>query len=178
MNALPIDKKILTKFGPYTLVTGILLIMLGTAGILLPGVMSLGTAIIVGWLLLIGGFLWAIHTYNHSQKNVIDWLKPAFLIIIGVLVLIYPVLSVGALGLLMAVYLLLDAMHSFSLAKTIYPAKGWGWMIFNGTISTLLAVLFLIGWPTTSLWLVGLYVGISLLFDGWSLVAIGWILRK
>ncbi|MGB8410606.1 MAG: hypothetical protein WCE58_11955, partial [Gallionella sp.] len=30
-------------------------------------------------------------------------------------------------------------------------------------------------WPATSLWLVGLYVGISLLFDGWARVAIGWM---
>jgi uncharacterized membrane protein HdeD (DUF308 family) len=39
-------------------------------------------------------------------------------------------------------------------------------------------VLFLIGGPATSLWLVGLYVGINLLFDGMALVAIGWNLRK
>lgn len=178
MSVLPIDKKILHKFGPYTLLTGILLIVLGTAGILLPGVMSLGTALFVGWLLLIGGFIWAINTYNHSLKNIMDWLKPALLIIIGTLVLFYPVLSVGALGILMAVYLLLDAMHSFALAQSIYPAKGWGWMTINGVISALMATLFLIGWPSTSLWLVGLYVGISLLFDGWALVAIGWTLRK
>ena len=178
MNVQPFDIIILNKFGPYTLLIGVLLIVLGTAGILLPGVMSLGTAIFVGWLLLIGGFLWAINTYNHSQKNIIDWLKPALLVIIGAFVLFYPVLSVGALGILMALYLLLDAMHSFALARSIYPAKGWGWMTINGVISALLATLFLIGWPSSSLWLVGLYVGISLLFDGWALVAIGWTLRK
>ena len=32
----PLDKKILDKFGSYTLVTGILLILLGTAAIILP----------------------------------------------------------------------------------------------------------------------------------------------
>jgi len=41
-------------------------------------------------------------------------------------------------------------------------------MAFNGVMSFLLATLFLIG----------LYVGISLLFDGWALIAIGWVLRK
>jgi len=178
MNILPLDKKVPDKFGPYTLITGILLIVLGTAGILLPDVMSLSTAILVGWLLLVGGGLWAIHTYKYSPKNVMGWLKPVLLFIIGGLMLFYPVLGVEAVGLLMAVYLLLDAMGSFALAQSIHPAKGWGWMTFNGVISVLLASLFLIGWPATSLWLVGLYVGISLLFDGWALVAIGWMLRK
>ena len=178
MNVLPTDKKILEQFGPHTLWIGILLIVLGTAGILLPGVMSLSTVILVGWLLLVGGSLWAIHTYKYSPKNIMGWLKPALLFIIGGLMLFYPVLGVEAVGLLMAVYLLLDAMHSFALARSIYPAKGWGWMTFNGVVSVLLASLFLIGWPITSLWLVGLYVGISLLFDGWALVTIGWMLRK
>ena len=50
-------------------------------------------------------------------------------------------------------------------------------MVFNGVISALLAILFLIGWPATSLWLVGLYVGISLVFDGWALITIGWMSR-
>jgi len=56
--------------------------------------------------------------------------------------------------------------------------SGWGWMVFNGIVSLLLALLFLIGWPATSMWLVGLYISISLLFDGGALVAIGMALRK
>jgi len=81
-------------------------------------------------------------------------------------------------SLLLAVYLLIDALGSFMLAQFVHPAKGWGWMVFNGVISIVLAALFLIGPPATSLWLVGLYVGINLLFDGMALVAIGWNLRN
>ena len=178
MTILPIDKKVFDKFGPYTLVTGILLIVLGTAGILLPNAMSMSTEIFVGWLLVVGGGLWTLHTYKHSPMNAMDWIKPVMMFIIGGLMLFYPVLGVEAVGLLMAVYLLLDAMGSFALAQSIYPSKGWGWMTFNGVFSALLASLFLTGWPATSLWLVGLYVSISLLFDGCALVAIGWMLRK
>jgi uncharacterized membrane protein HdeD (DUF308 family) len=178
MNNLLIDDKITDKFGPYTLITGVLLVVLGTAGVVLPSVMSLGTAIFVAWLLLTGGALWAIHTFKHSPKHVMDWLKPALLFIIGGLMLLYPASGVAAVGLLLAIYLLLDAYGSFVLAQSIHPAKGWGWMTFNGVLSFLMALLFLIGWPSTSLWLVGIYVGISLLLDGWALVAIGLALRK
>jgi uncharacterized membrane protein HdeD (DUF308 family) len=178
MKPLPLDKKVLDKFGSYTLITGILLIVLGSAGIVLPGVMSLGTTILVAWLLLIAGALWAVHTYKHNPTHVIDWLKPVLLFVTGGLMLIYPASGVAAVGLLLAIYLLLDAYGSFALAQTIHPEKGWGWMTFNGILSFLMALLFLIGWPSTSLWLVGLYVGISLLFDGLALVVIGWALRK
>jgi uncharacterized membrane protein HdeD (DUF308 family) len=173
-----IDKKVIEKFGPYTLFIGFLLIILGAVGILLPVLMALSTAIFVGWLLLVGGVLWAVHTYKHCPTHVMDWLKPVLLLITGSLMLFYPIGGVQVVGLLLAVYLLLDALGSFTLAQSVYPVKGWGWMVFNGVISIVLAALFLFGWPFTSLWLVGMYVGINLLFDGMALVAIGWNLRK
>jgi|GEM_PF-3810451 len=46
-------------------------------------------------------------------------------------------------------------------------------MAFNGIVSLLLALLFLIGWSATSLLLAGIHVGIDRIFDGWVLVMIG-----
>ncbi len=178
MITLPIDEHLTSKFGSYTLVTGFLLIILGTAGLFLPGIISLGTAIFVAWLLIVGAIIWATHTYKYHAKSVMGWIKPALLLITGGLMLFYPLSGVAAVGLLLAIYLLMDAFGSFALAQSIHPAKGWGWMTFNGIISALLAMLFLIGWPETSLWLVGLYVSISLLFDGIALIAVGAAIRK
>ncbi len=178
MNASPVDENPLRNFGPYSLITGILLITLGTLGVFMPGLASLGTEMFLSWLLILGGIFWAIHTFHYDSRSVMAWLKPALLLSVGGLMLVYPVTGVATLGLLLAVYLLMDAFSSFALAQSIHPAKGWGWMVFNGIISALLAALFLIGWPATSIWLVGLYVSISLIFDGWALIAVGWMLRK
>ncbi|MHB1100679.1 MAG: DUF308 domain-containing protein [Burkholderiales bacterium] len=132
MSILSVDTKILDKFGPHASIIGMLLIVLGTAGILLPGVMSLSTVIIVAWLFA-GGGLWAVHTYKYGQKSVMDRLKPALLFIFGGMMLFYPVSGVEVAGLLLAAYLLLDEVHSFALARSIHPAEGWGWMTFNGS---------------------------------------------
>lgn len=179
MATLPImDKKIKSKFGPYTFSIGIVFIVLGTAGILLPSLMSLGTVVFSAWLLFLGGVMWGIHTYRYDAKSFMNWIKSFLLVGVSILMMIYPMSGVEALGLLLAIYLLLDAFASFALAKSIYPTKGWGWMTFKAFTSLLLGTLFLVGWPTTSLYLVGLYVGILLLFDGWALIAIGWTLRR
>jgi uncharacterized membrane protein HdeD (DUF308 family) len=177
MNPL-IDKEILRSFGRYTFIVGGLLILLGTAGILLPNIMSLGMDILIAWLLLIGGAVWASHTYQYSPTNIMDWLKPVVLVITGGAMLFYPAGGIAGVGLLLAFYLLMDAFSSFVMAQSVYPARGWGLMSVNGVTSMFLAVLFMIGWPETSYWLVGLYVAISLLFDGWALLFIGWTLRK
>ncbi len=166
------------KIGPYTLVTGILLALLGTVGIILPGLMSLFTTSFIAALFLIGATFWGYHTWKSNPRGVVDWLKPALLLLSGGLMLFYPLAGVAAVGLMLAIYLLLDSFGSFALAQALHPAKGWGWMAFNGVVSLLLAMLFLIGWPETSMLLVGIYVGISLIFDGWALIFLGWAFRK
>lgn len=178
MTKLDTTLQISSKFGPYTIITGILLLVLGTVGILLPGLMSLGTVVFISWLMIIGGTIWAMHTFKYNRKSIMEWIKPTLLLISGALMLFNPVSGIAVVGMLLAFYLLLDAFGSFALAQSIHPAHGWGWMVFNGLFSLLLALLFLIGWPATSLWLVGLYVSISLLFDGGALIAIGIAMRK
>lgn len=166
------------SFGPYTLTAGILLFILGIIGLVVPRAMSLATSLFLAWLLLIGGALWSYHTWNSFRSSFIDWLKPALLLISGALMLFYPASGVAAIGMLLAFYLLLDSFSSFAMASELRPLPGWGWMIFNAIITLSLALLFLIGWPATSIYLVGIYIAISLIFDGAVLIAIGWAMRK
>ncbi|HFB54037.1 MAG TPA: hypothetical protein ENJ67_04825, partial [Sulfurimonas autotrophica] len=50
------------------------------------------------------------------------------------------------------------------------PQKIWLVWFFNAITSLALGVLFVIGWPTSSLFLIGILVGVSLLFDGIALL--------
>ncbi len=178
MQKIDLKNEVVKRFGSYSLFIGILLALLGAVGILLPEMMSLGTEVLLAWLLLLGGLFWAMHTFKYSRRSIMDWLKPILLIASGVLMVVYPLSGVASVGLLLAIYLLMDSFSSFVLAQSIHPDKGWGWMAFNGVMSALLAGLFLVGWPATSMWLVGLYVGISLFFDGTALIFVGWMLYK
>ncbi|RTZ57952.1 MAG: hypothetical protein DSZ33_06905, partial [Gammaproteobacteria bacterium] len=73
--------------------------------------------------------------------------------------------------------LLLDSYANFSLAFTLKPQAGWGWMLFNGFVTLLLSVLIIVGWPSSSLIAIGIIVGVSLLFDGLTLLMLGWKAR-
>jgi uncharacterized membrane protein HdeD (DUF308 family) len=48
--------------------------------------------------------------------------------------------------------------------------RGWGWLLASGILSLILGVLIWAQWPASGLWVIGLLVGIQLLFTGWSLV--------
>jgi uncharacterized membrane protein HdeD (DUF308 family) len=53
----------------------------------------------------------------------------------------------------------------------------WGWAVFSGVVSVVLGVMLLTQLPASSLWFIGLAIGIDFVFDGTSLIALGTALR-
>ncbi len=166
MVGYPIKKDLIENFRKYSKIAGIVFLLLGVVGIFFPVIMSLATSIFFGWLLILSAFLSAYHTYNTDKKDWLGWLKAFIFFITGALVVINPLPGVAALGIIFAVYFFMDAFASFALAFDTKPKKGWWIVLLNGVLSVILAIVFLMNWPFSSLWLVGLFVGISLLFDG------------
>ncbi len=165
-------------FGKYSIVVGILLILVGVTGAVLPQLMALEAVTFIAFFMLFAGGVWATHTFKYAKKSVKDWLKPLLLIGLGAYLLLHPIIGIASLGLLLSFYLMLDAFASFMFAQLRHPLKGWGWMVFNGLTSIVLATLFLIGWPASSIWLVGLYIAINLFFNGLAMAMIGWEIKK
>jgi len=85
----------------------------------------------------------------------------------------YPMQGIAALGLLFAIYFFTDAFAGFGLAFSMKPQKMWWLWLVNAVTSLVLGVIFIVGWPFSSLFMVGLLVGISLLFDGVALLSGG-----
>ncbi len=155
------------------IIISIVLLLAGIAGIALPQVMSMALAMFIGWILVIAGAIVFYITWHGFRDRWLAWLKPFVLIAIGLLIVFYPIAGAAALGLMLAVYFLLDGFAGVSFAWELRPIRGWGWLMFNGILSLLLAAVFIIGWPFGSAWLVGLFVGFSLLIDGVALLALG-----
>lgn len=178
MNRLVIDEKSVERFGKTSLFIGILLMLTGVIGILLPVLMSLNVAIFVAAYALVGGIAWLVQTFKYARKSVLDWFKPLILLGMGAYVLFNPAIGIAAIGLVLSFYLIMDAFGNFLFAQLRYPNSGWGWMLLNGIFSLILAVMLLVGWPSTSFWFVGFYIAISLFFDGVALAMIGWSIKK
>ena len=163
----------LRKMRNTSMIVGVLLFITGIVGAVAPQVLSLVVAVFLGWLLIVGGILTGYLVYLSKGRSMIAWLKPVLLVLLGSLFLFYPVAGVATMAILLTVYLLLDALGSLGLAHDIYPLRGWGWMTVNGIMSLLLAGILLFAWPVGSAILVGLYIGISLAFDGLALFLLG-----
>ncbi|HFU77849.1 MAG TPA: DUF4225 domain-containing protein [Epsilonproteobacteria bacterium] len=167
------NKEMLDKFKKYSKIGGILFILLGIVGVLFPTFMSLGTLAFVAYLMLFAGISAAALTWVSDRSDWSGWLKSFILVVVSLYMIFYPVQGVATLGLLLSIYFFMDSFSSFSLAFSAEGQKHkWLWL-FNAVTSMALAIIFIVGWPFTSLWLVGFFVGVSLFFDGIALLANG-----
>lgn len=49
--------------------------------------------------------------------------------------------------------------------------SGWGWVLLNGAVSLMLGLLIYKQWPASGFWVIGTFLGIDLILNGW-----GWIM--
>jgi len=53
----------------------------------------------------------------------------------------------------------------------------WGWSLASGIISVMLGVMIYRQWPASGLWVIGMFVGIELIFNGWTWIMLSMGLR-
>jgi len=167
MNA---NRNLIDSWKKHAKIGGIILIIIGIVGIVFPQVLSLTTLMLVAYLMMFAGVSIALLTYKSNKEDWIGWLKSFTLLLSSLLLLFYPMQGVAALGLIFSIYFFTDAFSGFSLAFSMKPHKIWLVWLFNALTSSALGILFVVGWPTSSLFLIGIFVGISLLFDGLALL--------
>jgi len=54
----------------------------------------------------------------------------------------------------------------------------WGWTLLNGVVTMMLGVIIFRHYPEAALWLIGTLVGVDLLFQGWSWIALSLAIHK
>ena len=168
-----INKNLVDNFKKYAKISGALFIILGVAGIIFPTFMSFTTLAFVSYLMLFAGISAGWLTWKSNKNAWAGWLKSFLLVMVALFMLFYPMQGIAALGLLFAIYFFTDAFAGFGLAFSLKPQNVWWLWLINAITSLALGVIFVVGWPFSSLFMVGLLVGISLLFDGIALLSGG-----
>ncbi len=126
------NEELLKKFQQHSKFYGITFLILGMLGIIFPAFLSLTTAYFLAWILLFSGISIGLHTFQTDKKNWLGWLKSLMFLITAVLTFLNPIPTVAALGIILATYLLIDAILSFSLAWKQKGEKGWWLIAMNG----------------------------------------------
>jgi len=167
------DVATLRKHSTFYLIWGIVLLILGIIAISAATVTTLISVIFLGFLLFICGVVIIIDSFTswwHRWNGFwLHLIMGILYLILGVMLIKSPLLgSISITFLLGIFYIIIGAFRIFYSSSM--RALRWGWVLFNGIITLLLGILILMSWPGSSLFIIGLFVGIDLLFAGWAYI--------
>jgi uncharacterized membrane protein HdeD (DUF308 family) len=158
---------------------GILLVVLGMMAIGSSVAVTMVSMVFVGCLMLVGGILQTLHAIVMRSWSgfFLDLLAGVLYTVVGALIVGHPGSTAVALTLMIAICLILSGVFRIVTAITVnYQNRIW--IGLNGVVNLLLAVAILNGWPESSLWVIGLFIGIDMLFNGWSLIMLSLVAKK
>lgn len=161
------------KWG-WFLALGTVLIVLGIVALSLPAMVTLGIELLLGWLLVIGGVAQAVHALaaRKSAAFFLTLLSAVLYLGVGVLLLAYPLQGILTLTLVLGTFFMIEGIFKIMLALRLRSTPNWYWLLISGIVALLLGAIIWAWWPGDAPWVIGLLVGIDMIFSGWSMVMI------
>jgi uncharacterized membrane protein HdeD (DUF308 family) len=156
------------------LMEGVFFIMLGLCAIVVPQFFTAAIVVFLGWILLLGGIVHVSRAFIFSTMPGFGWwvFMGALQVLVGYLFITRPVAGALTLTLLMTVFFALEGVAKISLALMMRPLANWSFILFSGITALVFALVVWMSWSESAHWLLGLFLGINMIFLGWSLVKI------
>lgn len=175
--AVTIEKKVSLS---WSIGLSILLMVAGFLAITLPQVAGIAVNVMVGWLLIFSGAVHIVYSWQTRSSGGLVWgiLLGLVYAVIGGYLLAFPILGMVSLTLGLAFYLFAEAVLELVMSYTLRPMPGSGWLLFDGIITLILAVMIWRTWPSNADWVLGTLVGISMVFSGISRLMISLAARR
>ncbi len=156
--------------GPF--VMGLLLALLGIVALGAVVATSVASVIFFGSMLVVAGIFEVIHAFRVRKSGpfLMFLLGGILSIVVGAMVLARPGTGLVAMTLLVAGYLFASGLFR-GITSLVDRYAGWGWDFAYGLVSVVLGVIISAQMPTSSLWVLGLVVGVEILVRGISIMA-------
>jgi uncharacterized membrane protein HdeD (DUF308 family) len=163
----------------WILAFGCISILLGMFAVIYSMVFTLVSVLFLAGMLIATGVIEAAYAIRHRERGHIVWylLEALLAIAIGLLLLQSPVRGAIVLTMLLATYFVVAGIFRIVAALSL-RLPNWGWTLFNGIATMALGIIVWGGWPVSSLWVLGLFIGITLIFTGWARVMLAVALRS
>jgi uncharacterized membrane protein HdeD (DUF308 family) len=163
------------------------IIALGSVYVI-AGIIALGSVVaatvasvfVVGIMMVIAGVAEVINAFQiKTWGKFILWLVlGALYIVAGFLAFENPLLAAALLTLFLGFSLIISGVMRAVLAFSMQSTMPWMWVLLSGVITMLLGLVIVAHWPVSSLYILGLFLGIDLIIAGAGWVAIGLGLKR
>lgn len=164
----------------WSMALSVLMILTGVLAIMIPPVAGIAVLVVVAWLLMFSGAAHLVFAWHTRTAGGMVWelLLGILYILVGVYALLNPVAGLASLTLVLAIYLFMEAVLELILSFRLRPLAGSNWLLIDGIITLIIAVLIWRSWPSSSEWVIGTLVGISMLFSGAARLSLSLAARR
>ena len=154
----------------WSIALSVLLIIAGLFAICVPLISGVGITLLFGWLMILSGITHFIFAFKTHTTGGVIWelIIGAIYLFTGFYLIFHPLDALLVLTLILACYLFFEAIVEFIQYFQLRPRHGAGWILVDGIITLILAIMIWRSWPASSVWVIGTLVGISMLFSGFS----------
>ncbi|MGB8684158.1 MAG: HdeD family acid-resistance protein [Candidatus Binatus sp.] len=148
---------------------GVALIIFGTIAIGSAEIMTMVSVMLLGWILIFAGIFEVVHGFARRAWGgfFINLAGGLLYAVTGLLMVSHPGLAAVTLTFMIAMLLIVAGTFRIIVAFST-PIHHRGWLILNGVISLILGFCIMDSWPVSGLWVIGLFIGIDMIFDGWT----------
>jgi len=153
------------------LALGIFSIVLGAVALATPVLTTVASMLLLGSLLLVNGIAQIFQTARSykGKEFFLHLLVSILYIVVGGFLILSPGASAVSLSLLIASFLMVGGV--FRIIWAIERRFGnKGWVVLNGIVTFFLGLIILANWPWSGLWVIGVFVAIEMIINGWSVI--------
>lgn len=164
----------------WLIAAGIALVVLGCIGLVATFTFGLASAFSFGFMMLAGGAFLIGDAFRHDgwKGRVWSGLIGSLYVITGLMVFANPVSALITLTLFIAIAMLVAGVLRIVMAFQIRPLPAWLLVLISGVLSLVLGGLILSQWPASSRWVLGTFLSIELIFQGWASLALARAIRS
>ncbi|MDH4470168.1 MAG: HdeD family acid-resistance protein [Verrucomicrobiae bacterium] len=159
----------------WTIFLGILMMLLGFVALTNQFIATITVTTFIGVILMVGAAIYFIKIFSiHGWQNHIWYLVVALAYgVAGFVFIARPFEAAIAFTFILGWAILIGGVFRIFMAFKLRHHQGAGWVLFSAIISIILGALIISQWPVTGLYILGLFLGIELIFAGAGWLGLG-----
>jgi uncharacterized membrane protein HdeD (DUF308 family) len=159
---------------------GVLAVFLGLLAMVLVVSATIASIFVLGAFMVLTGVIEIAMGFRaRTWGRFFLWvLAGAVYVVAGALAFAQPLMAAAVFTLLLGAGLVATGLLRLWVGFELPPGQPSGMVMFSGAVTTALGILIVIGWPANSLYVLGLMLGVDLIFNGWGWIGLGLFLRR
>jgi uncharacterized membrane protein HdeD (DUF308 family) len=165
---------------PWAIAGGIAMILLGFFALSNQLVSTAAVATFIGFILMFACAFQLIKVFTIGGWKSHLWYAVVAIAygVAGYVFIAHPFQAAIAFTLFLGWAILIGGVFRAFLAFRMRHHRGAGWVLFSAAISVILGGLIISQWPSAGLYILGLFLGIELVFAGVGWLALGLAAEK